>query len=80
MPLEERIEVGPSERGRAGRPYVFELAARDAAKVARAALDRGLLINAPRPDTLRFMPSLTVSRDEIDEMLERLRASLGSAT
>ena len=40
--------------------------------MADSALDRGLLINAPRPDTLRFMPSLTVSRDEVDEMIERL--------
>jgi acetylornithine/N-succinyldiaminopimelate aminotransferase len=73
-------ELGHGEvRGR-GLLVALQLQGRDAAKVARAALDRGLLINAPRPDTLRFMPSLTVSRDEIDEMLERLRASLGSAT
>jgi acetylornithine/N-succinyldiaminopimelate aminotransferase len=37
--------------------------------VVRAALDRGLLLNAPRPDTLRFMPALTVSGDEVDRML-----------
>ena len=48
----------------------------DAAKVARHALDRGLLINAPRPDTLRFMPALNVTRDEIDRMLELLEAVL----
>ena len=29
---------------------------------------RGLLINGPRPDTLRFMPALTVSDEEIDRM------------
>ena len=73
-------ELGHGEvRGR-GLLVALQLQGRDAAKVARAALDRGLLINAPRPDTLRFMPSLTVSRDEIDEMLERLRLSLDSAT
>ena len=32
-------------------------------------MDHGLLINAPRPDTLRFMPALNVTRDEIDQML-----------
>lgn len=37
--------------------------------VAQAALDRGLLINAPRPDSLRFMPALNVSLAEIDRML-----------
>ena len=73
-------ELGHGEvRGR-GLLVALQLKGRDATKVARAALDRGLLINAPRPDTLRFMPSLTVSRDEIDGMLERLRLSLDSAT
>jgi acetylornithine/N-succinyldiaminopimelate aminotransferase len=33
---------------------------------------RGLLINAPRPDCLRFMPALTVSRAEIDRLIEIL--------
>ncbi|HWM77501.1 MAG TPA: acetylornithine transaminase, partial [Methylomirabilota bacterium] len=71
-------ELGHGEvRGR-GLLVALQLQGRDATKVARAALDRGLLINAPRPDTLRFMPSLTVSRDEIDEMLERLRLSLSA--
>jgi len=71
-------ELGHGEvRGR-GLLVALQLQGRDAPKVARAALDLGLLINAPRPDTLRFMPSLTVSRDEIDEMLERLRMSLSA--
>jgi acetylornithine/succinyldiaminopimelate/putrescine aminotransferase len=29
----------------------------------------GLLLNAPPPNLLRFMPALTVSRDEIDRMI-----------
>ena len=73
------VELGHGEvRGR-GLLVALPLEGRDAAKVARAALDRGLLINAPRPDTLRFMPSLTVSRDEIDAMLELLRGCLTDA-
>lgn len=32
----------------------------------------GLLINSPRPNLLRFMPSLNVSKDEIDQMLTML--------
>jgi acetylornithine/N-succinyldiaminopimelate aminotransferase len=62
-------------RGR-GLLIALALKGRDAPEVSRAALDRGLLINAPRPDTLRFMPALTVSRDEIDQMLDLLGASL----
>src|SRR5436309_1049081 len=69
-------ELGHGEvRGR-GLLQALELKAQDAKKVAAAALDHGLLINAPRPDTLRFMPALTVSRDEIEQMIRRLTASL----
>jgi acetylornithine/N-succinyldiaminopimelate aminotransferase len=41
-------------------------------KVVEAARERGLLINAPRPDCLRFMPALTVSRAEVDRMIDIL--------
>jgi len=47
-----------------------------AAKVADTALERGLLINAPRPDSLRFMPALTVTRGEIDRMVALLEGAL----
>jgi acetylornithine/N-succinyldiaminopimelate aminotransferase len=35
-------------------------------------MERGLLLNAPRPDSLRFMPALTVSDAEIDHMVDIL--------
>ena len=62
-------------RGR-GLLLALELKGADAGKVARSAMDRGLLLNAPRPDTLRFMPALNVTRGEIDEMLIRLESVL----
>jgi acetylornithine/N-succinyldiaminopimelate aminotransferase len=40
--------------------------------VADLARGRGLLLNAPRPDSLRFMPALTVSDQEIDQMIDIL--------
>jgi len=46
-------------------------------KIAEMAIERGLLLNAPRPDCLRFMPSLIVSREEIDQMMETLGAICG---
>ncbi|HKJ00052.1 MAG TPA: acetylornithine/succinylornithine family transaminase [bacterium] len=46
------------------------------ADVVNAALQQGLLLNAPRPNTLRFMPALTVSNAEIDEAIETLRSVL----
>lgn len=48
------------------------------ARVTAEAFARGLLINAPRPNTLRFMPALTVSRAEIDHMVRLLDASLSA--
>ena len=46
------------------------------AQIAEAALQRGLLVNAPRPDSLRFMPSLTVTDEEIEQMIDVLDAVL----
>jgi acetylornithine/N-succinyldiaminopimelate aminotransferase len=47
-----------------------------ASRVVDAALELGLLINAPRPSVLRFMPALNVSRGEIDQMVEILRTAI----
>ena len=44
-----------------------------------AALDDGVLLNAPRPDALRFMPALNVTRREIDLMIDCLDAILTKA-
>jgi acetylornithine/N-succinyldiaminopimelate aminotransferase len=64
-----------------GRGLLLALALRgqDAGAVSRRAMERGLLINAPRPDTLRFMPALNVTREEIDRMLALLEAALVEA-
>ena len=40
--------------------------------IVAAAFDAGLLLNAPFPDTVRFMPALNVTTDEIDRMIEIL--------
>ena len=44
--------------------------------VADRALARGLLLNAPRPDLLRFMPALTVTDDEINRTIDILDSVL----
>ena len=43
-----------------------------AATIAGLALDSGVLLNAPRPDALRFMPALNVTREEIASMIDVL--------
>ncbi|AXK38110.1 acetylornithine transaminase [Crenobacter cavernae] len=45
---------------------------------AREFAPEGLLLNAPRPDLLRFMPALNVGEDEIEKMADMLRAVLRS--
>jgi acetylornithine/N-succinyldiaminopimelate aminotransferase len=47
-------------------------------RIAGVALERGLLVNAPRPDSLRFMPALTVTDEEIDRMIGILDPVLDS--
>jgi acetylornithine/N-succinyldiaminopimelate aminotransferase len=49
---------------------------RNSADVVAAAQELGLLLNAPRPHCLRFMPALNVSEAEIVQMLEILDAAL----
>lgn len=45
---------------------------------ARLMQPDGLLLNAARPNLLRFMPALNVTNDEIDQMMTMLRSVLDS--
>jgi len=47
-----------------------------AASIVAQGFGHGVLLNAPRPDTLRFMPALNVTRDEIAAMIDALDAVL----
>lgn len=58
-------------RGR-GLLLALELDSDIATDIVKTAFEKGLLINAPRPNLLRFIPALTVSQDEIETMLDRL--------
>ncbi|MBI3636362.1 MAG: acetylornithine transaminase [Candidatus Rokubacteria bacterium] len=77
--LNEAVEdLGLSHERGLGLLRALDLGADIAADVvsyARDRLDPGLLLNAPRPSVLRFMPALTVTRDEIDRMIDGLRAA-----
>jgi acetylornithine/N-succinyldiaminopimelate aminotransferase len=63
-------------RGR-GLLLALDLKRPIAGAIAALALEDGLLLNAPRPDALRFMPALNVTREEIAEMIAKLDAILG---
>ena len=45
--------------------------------VRRALLDHRLVLNATGPDSVRLLPPLTVTAEEVDEALDRLGAALG---
>jgi len=68
--LSQELGLG-SVRGR-GLLLALDLKRDVANQTVAKALDASLLLNAPRPDTLRFMPALNVTRDEIDQMTEIL--------
>lgn len=46
--------------------------ANDANAIVARAFDLGVLLNAPRPNVLRFMPALNVTRAEVDQMIDTL--------
>jgi acetylornithine/N-succinyldiaminopimelate aminotransferase len=52
----------------AGLLVALELGQPFGAKVVELAREQGLLLNSPRPATLRFMPALNVAPEEIESM------------
>jgi acetylornithine/N-succinyldiaminopimelate aminotransferase len=60
-----------------GRGLMLAFATADAPGFVRRALEeQRLVLNATGPDTVRLLPPLTVSEDEIDQALERIDALL----
>lgn len=78
--LSSRLEAFSHRHGLAGERglgllRVLRLARPNAAQWvigARELAPVGLLLNAPKPDLIRFMPALNVSNEEIDLMLDLL--------
>ena len=69
-------ELGLGEVRGKGLLLAMELNQPMASRVVDAALELGLLINAPRPSVLRFMPALNVTCDEIDCMMQMLKLAI----
>jgi acetylornithine/N-succinyldiaminopimelate aminotransferase len=65
-------------RGR-GLLLALDLKLPMAQAIVAQAFEAGVLLNAPQPDALRFMPALNVTRAEIGEMVECLDAILTKA-
>jgi len=74
----ERLSAvrGLGEVRGAGLLVALELASDIGPLLVERAREGGLLLNAPRPGVLRFMPALNVGEAEIDVVVERLDALL----
>ena len=76
--LQSRLEElsktsgGGEVRGK-GLLWALDLGKETGPQIVEESLNRGLLINSPRKNTLRFMPALTVSPEEIDRMVGILK-------
>ncbi len=64
-------------RGR-GLLMALDLGRDAGARVVEHARANGLLLNSPRPETLRFMPALNVTAEEIELMLAGLDGALAA--
>jgi acetylornithine/N-succinyldiaminopimelate aminotransferase len=75
----EKLEGLEGVRGTRGRGLMVGVALAeglDSAAVAADLLERGLVVNAPRPDTLRLLPPLVIDSDHVDLALGLIGESL----
>lgn len=72
--ISAELGLGP-QRG-IGLLRALDLKAPIGPGVVEVAREAGLLLNSPRPTLLRFMPSLLVQKNEIEAMLDGLRAAI----
>ncbi|HZP85580.1 MAG TPA: acetylornithine transaminase [Burkholderiales bacterium] len=73
--LSKRLQLG-EVRGR-GLLVALDLGRAAGSNLVNAAREQGLLINSPRPESLRFMPALDIGKSEIDAMIEILEPLIG---
>jgi acetylornithine/N-succinyldiaminopimelate aminotransferase len=73
-------EFGLGEVRGAGMLLALELGGNDGAQAVKLAREAGLLLNAPRPHLLRFMPALNTTPAEVAEGLSILRQVIRTLT
>lgn len=63
-----------------GLMVAVELSTETAPQIVDAARERGLLLNAVQPNTLRLVPPLVITRQDVDEAVRILAESIASVT
>jgi predicted acetylornithine/succinylornithine family transaminase len=77
--LREKLEALDGVAGTRGRGLMIGVALAegiDAAPVGADLLERGLVVNVPRPDTLRLLPPLVIDSDHVDLAVDLIGESL----
>jgi predicted acetylornithine/succinylornithine family transaminase len=77
--LRESLETVDGVRETRGRGLMVGVGLEEgieAAAVAADLLERGLVVNVPRPDTLRLLPPLVIDSDHVDSAVELIGESL----
>ena len=79
--LQKGLEIVSAATGQGpirgqGLLLAMHIPQKNAAAIAAEAFEAGFLVNAPRPDTLRFMPSLRLSSQEIDSACAMLQTAI----
>jgi acetylornithine/N-succinyldiaminopimelate aminotransferase len=69
-------EFGLGEVRGTGLLLALELGCAQGPEIVERAREAGLLLNAPRPHCLRFMPALNTAPEEVQEGLQMLRRIL----
>ena len=80
--LRDELGSDPAVAGIRGRGLMIGIALAagvDAGAVAAEALARGVVVNAPNPETIRLLPPLTIDVADLGEGLARLRGALDAA-
>ena len=75
--LKQKHQFVTEVRGR-GLLVAMEFNREIAGELLTACLERGLLVNRVKPNTLRLMPPLIIGNDEVDEALDILDKALSS--
>ena len=81
--VRDELDRHPAVAGIRGRGLMIGVglaAGVDAAAAAREALARGVVVNAPNPETIRLLPPLTIEAGDLAKGLSRLRESLDAVS